>query len=141
MHFFSIFLLKYLATFRKKAYLCTIKIINNRAAQLVKHCTEDMTQQEIQTTLAANRDIVINYFNENCKDDKFYNLKWFMTSILKHAQITWVRRKNIAEKDVMSVINQIVKCNPFLLKGYKSNWEKAVYYHGYDLAKNISNCK
>ena len=31
------------ANIRKKPYLCTIKITNNRAAQLVKLCTNDMT--------------------------------------------------------------------------------------------------
>ena len=36
---FLIFLLQDVATFRKKPYLCTIKITNNRAAQLDKLCT------------------------------------------------------------------------------------------------------
>lgn len=31
---------------KKKHYLCTIKITNNRLAQVVKHCTKDMTTQE-----------------------------------------------------------------------------------------------
>ena len=40
---FSIIIVCIFANVRKKPYLCTIKITNNRAAQLVKLCNKDMT--------------------------------------------------------------------------------------------------
>lgn len=43
------------ANIRKKPYLCTIKITNNRAAQLVKHCTETMTITSITSEEKAVR--------------------------------------------------------------------------------------
>lgn len=101
-----------------------------------------MTTQEVKAILSENRDLVINYYNENCAPrDKFFSLKWFMERVLINAELSWARRKNIGEKEIMTAIKQVIKSNPFLLKGYKSNWEKAVYYHGLDLAKKISNCK
>lgn len=113
-----------------------------RAAQLDKLCTENMTQQEVKSILSANRDLVINYYAENCAPrNKFYDIKWFMGRVLVNAEISWAKRKNIAEKDVMAVIKSVIKSNPQLLKGYMSNWEKAVRYHGYDLAKKIADCK
>lgn len=100
-----------------------------------------MTSQQVKETLSANRQIVIDFFNENAKEDRFYTLKWFMERVLVNAEISWKRRVNIGEKEVMSVINNVVKCHPQMLKGYKSNFQKAVEYFGYNKAYQILNAR
>lgn len=60
-----------------------------------------MTAIEVKEVLANNRQLVISYFNENVKQDSFYNLSWFMTRILQESEIVWRRRKNVSEKEIM----------------------------------------
>ena len=57
-----------------------------------------MTTTEVKSVLGENREMIINFFNENVKEDNFYNLKWFMTRVLNNAEISWMRRKSIGEK-------------------------------------------
>ncbi len=63
------------ANIRKKPYLCTIKITNSRAAQLVKHCTEDMTQEQALKVISEQARIlmqceeVVNMLKD-CKSEK-----------------------------------------------------------------------
>ena len=89
-----------------------------------------MTTLEVKQVLSNNREIVINFFNENVKEDKFYTLAWFMTRVLKNAEISWARRKNIGEKEINSILNSLVKQFPQIKKGYVSNYQKAVNYFG-----------
>lgn len=100
---------------------------------------KDMTATEVKTVLSNNREIVINFFNENVKEDKFYTLKWFMTIILKSAVISWSRRKNISEKDIMTVMNSTMKNYPQIANGYVSNYQKAVNYFGENKVKQMLN--
>lgn len=100
-----------------------------------------MTAIEVKEVLANNRQLVISYFNENVKQDSFYNLGWFMTSILQESEIVWRRRKNVSEKEIMSVIAKIMKRYPQIAKDYISNFEKAVNYFGEDKAKQMMNIK
>ena len=51
-----------------------------------------MTAAEVTAVLKDNRDLVINFFNENVKVDKFYNLGWFMGRVLVEANASWARR-------------------------------------------------
>lgn len=100
-----------------------------------------MTAIEVKEVLANNRRLVISYFNENVKQDSFYNLSWFMTRILQESEIVWRRRKNVSEKEIMSVIAKIMKQYPQIAKNYVSNFEKAVNYFGEDKAKQMINIK
>lgn len=100
-----------------------------------------MTAIEVKEVLANNRQLVISYFNENVKQDSFYNLSWFMTRILQESEIVWRRRKNVSEKEIMSVIAKIMKQYPQIAKNYVSNFEKAVNYFGEDKAKQMINIK
>lgn len=100
-----------------------------------------MTTSEVKATLSVNREMVINFYNENVKVDQFYTLAWFMTRVLKNAEISWARRKNIGEKEINSVMNSIIKQYPQIQKGYVSNFQKAVNYFGYEKAEMMYNCK
>lgn len=100
-----------------------------------------MTAIEVKEVLANNRQLVISYFNENVKQDSFYNLSWFMTRILQESEIVWRRRKNVSEKEIMSVIAKIMKQYPQIAKNYVSNFEKAVNYFGEDKVKQMMNIK
>lgn len=100
-----------------------------------------MTAIEVKEVLANNRQLVISYFNENIKQDSFYNLGWFMTRILQESEIVWRRRKNVSEKEIMSVITKIMKQYPQIAKNYVSNIEKAVNYFGEDKVKQMMNIK
>lgn len=99
-----------------------------------------MTTLEVKQVLSNNREIVINFFNENVKEDKFYTLAWFMTRVLKNAEISWARRKNIGEKEINSILNSLVKQFPQIKKGYVSNYQKAVNYFGEEKVKMMSHC-
>lgn len=107
----------------------------------INSATKKMTATEVKEVLSENREMVINFFNENVKVDNFYNLKWFMTRVLNAAEISWNRRKNIGEKDIVSVLNGVVKQYPQIQKGYISNYQKAVNYHGEDKVKMMLHCK
>lgn len=85
--------------------------------------------------------MVINFFNENVKEDNFYTLGWFMTRVLNEATPSWMRRKNIGEKEILSVLNKIIKNNPQIAKGYVSNYQKAVNYFGEEKAYQILSAK
>lgn len=100
-----------------------------------------MTTTEVKLVLSENREMVIDFFNEKVKEDNFYNLKWFMTRVLNNAEISWKRRKNIGEKEITSVLNGIIKQYPQIKKGYISNYQKAVNYHGEDKVKMMLHCK
>lgn len=100
-----------------------------------------MTAIEVKEVLANNRQLVISYFNENVKQDSFYNLSWFMTRILQESEIVWRRRKNVSEKEIMSVIAKIMKQYPQIAKNYVSNIEKAINYFGEDKVKQMMNIK
>lgn len=94
-----------------------------------------MTAEEVKIELSKHRDLVINYYKDNCKEDRLKTLKWYMCRVLQHAEISWSRRKNITEKDVNSVIKGVMKSYPQLKKGYISNWQKAVNYYGLETAR------
>lgn len=100
-----------------------------------------MTAAEVKTVLGSNREMVILFFNENVKTDNFYTLGWFMARVLTEATASWSRRKNVAEKEIMSVMNRIMKNYPQIAKGYVSNYEKAVNYFGKEKANQILNAK
>lgn len=100
-----------------------------------------MTAQQVKETLSANRQIVIDFFIANVKEDRFYTLKWFMERVLVNAEASWKRRVNVGEKEVKSVLNNIMKNYPVIAKGYKSNFQKAAEYFGYNKAKQIANAK
>lgn len=100
-----------------------------------------MTATEVTAVLKDNRNLVINFFNENVKEDKFYTLGWFMSRVLAEANASWARRKNIGEKEIISVLNKIIKIYPQIAKGYVSNYQKAVNYFGKDKADQILNSK
>lgn len=100
-----------------------------------------MKTVEVKTVLGANRDMVISFYNENVKEDKFYTLAWFMTRVLKSAEISWARRKNIGEKEINSILNGVIKDYPQIKRGYVSNFQKAVNYFGSEKAKMMSDCK
>lgn len=91
--------------------------------------------------MGENREMVINFFSENVKEDSFYTLAWFMTRVLKNAEISWSRRKNIGEKDIQSVMNSIMKSYPQISKSYVSNYQKAVNYFGVEKVKMMLNSK
>lgn len=99
-----------------------------------------MTTLEVKQVLSNNREIVINFFNENVKEDKFYTLAWFMTRVLKNAEISWARRKNIGEKEIRSILNSLIKEYPQIKKGYVSNYQKAINYFGEEKVKMMSHC-
>lgn len=94
-----------------------------------------MTAVEVKTVLGNNREIVINFFGENVKTDKFYTLGWFMTRVLNEATSSWARRKNITEKEILSVLNKVMRNYPQIAKTYVSNYQKAVNYFGEEKAK------
>lgn len=101
-----------------------------------------MTQNEVKMTLAANRDLVISFFNNECAENHpHYTLKWFMTQILERAEIGWARRRNISEKEIISMMTKMFNTYPSLKKGYVSNWQKAVNYFGYDKACAIARTR
>lgn len=101
-----------------------------------------MTTEQILNILKDNRELVISFYKENCNTShKFYTLKWFMTKVLDYANLSWGRRVNISEKDIICQMKQILKHYPQMTNGYKSNWQKAVEYHGYDKACLIANAK
>ena len=100
-----------------------------------------MTAAEVTAVLKDNRDLVINFFNENVKVDKFYNLGWFMGRVLVEANASWARCKNIGEKEITSILNKIIKIYPQIAKEYVSNYQKAVNYFGKDKADQILNSK
>lgn len=127
--------------FRKKHYLCSVINNNQHRGQRYIHCNKTMTAEEVKNVLSANREEVIRFFNENVKEDRFYNLKWFMTRVLNYATISWARRKNITEKDVEKVLKGVMKENPQIAKGYVSNYQKAVRYYGEKLAYQILNAR
>ena len=64
-----------------------------------------------------------------------------MTRVLNESVASWSRRKNIAEKEIMSVMNKVMKSYPQIAKGYISNYEKAVNYFGKEKADQILNAK
>lgn len=100
-----------------------------------------MTASEVKSILGNNREMIINFFYDNVKEDNFYNLGWFMTRVLNESIASWIRRKNIAEKEIMSVMNKVMKSYPQIAKGYISNYEKAVNYFGKEKADQILNAK
>lgn len=100
-----------------------------------------MTAIEVKQFLSSNREMVISFFNEKCKIDKFYTLSWFMTRVLNEATASWARRKNISEKEITSVLNRVMRYNPQISKGYVSNYQKAVNYFGKEKANQILNSK
>lgn len=101
-----------------------------------------MTAEQVKQTLSAHREMVISYYEANCKSNyKHYTLAWFMQRILSNAEISWARRVNISEKDVMSQINQVMRHYPYIAKGYVSNFQKAINYHGYDKVMQICHTK
>lgn len=100
-----------------------------------------MDATSVKSVLSENRMLVINFFNENAKEDSFYTLGWFMTRVLNEATASWARRKNIGEKEIMSVIKSVMKCYPQIAKGYVSNYQKAVNYFGENKANQILNAK
>lgn len=100
-----------------------------------------MNATEVKTVLGNNREMVINFFNENVKVDNFYTLGWFMIRVLNEATASWARRKNISEKEIMSVMNRVMGNYPQIAKGYVSNYEKAVNYYGREKANQILNAK
>ena len=100
-----------------------------------------MTAAEVTAVLKDNRDLVINFFNENVKVDKFYNLGWFMGRVLVEANASSARRKTIGEKEITSILNKIIKIYPQIAKEYVSNYQKAVNYFGKDKADQILNSK
>lgn len=99
-----------------------------------------MTALEVKQVLSRNREIVIDFFNKEIKEDKFYTLAWFMTRVLKNAEISWARRKNIGEKEISSILNSLIKQYPQIKKGYVSNYQKAVNYFGEEKVKMMSRC-
>ena len=64
-----------------------------------------------------------------------------MTRVLNESIASWIKRKNIAEKEIMSVMNKVMKSYPQIAKGYISNYEKAVNYFGKEKANQILNAK
>lgn len=98
-----------------------------------------MNAIEVKEILTANREMVIAFFNENVKKDNFYTLKWFMTRVISYAEISWARRKNIGEKEIISLLNSIVKDYPQIAKGYVSNHQKLVNYFGEKKTKEFYN--
>lgn len=100
-----------------------------------------MTAIEVKQFLSSNKEMVISFFNEKCKIDKFYTLAWFMTRVLNEATASWARRKNISEKEITSVLNRVMRYNPQIHKGYVSNYQKAVNYFGKEKANQILNSK
>lgn len=100
-----------------------------------------MTASEVKSILGNNREMIINFFYDNVKEDNFYNLSWFMTRVLNESIASWIKRKNIAEKEIMSVMNKVMKSYPQIAKGYISNYEKAVNYFGKEKANQILNAK
>lgn len=100
-----------------------------------------MTAIEVKTVLCDNREMVINFFGENIKTDNFYTLGWFMTRVLSEATASWARRKNITEKEIMSVMGKVMKNYPQIAKNYVSNYQKAVNYFGREKANQILNSK
>ena len=100
-----------------------------------------MNAQEVKEILSKNRDMYINYFNDNCRVYKHYTLKWFMERCLEQAEYSWARRKNIGEKELNYIIKSVMKTYPFLAKNYVSNWQKAVNYFGEERALQILNAR
>lgn len=100
-----------------------------------------MNATEVKQVLANNRDQVITYYQDNVKEDDFYSLNWFMNRVLREAELSWVRRVNITEKDINSTLNKILKNYPQIATGYVSNYQKAVNYFGKEKADQILNAK
>lgn len=120
---------------------CIFAYQNKTKEQIKKIGDKKMTAQQVKETLSANRQIVIDFFIANVKEDRFYTLKWFMERVLVNAEASWKRRVNVGEKEVKSVLNNIMKNYPVIAKGYKSNFQKAAEYFGYNKAKQIANAK
>ena len=100
-----------------------------------------MTPSEVTSVLKGNRNLVIDFFTENCEEDNFYTLAWFMGRVLAEATPSWSRRKNVGEKEILSILNKIMKIYPQIAKGYVSNFQKAVSYFGYEKANQILNAR
>ena len=100
-----------------------------------------MTTQQVTEVLKSNREMVINFFNENVKVDNFYNLKWFMTRVLNYAELSWKHRVNVGEKEINSILKSIMKDYPQIGKNYMSNYQKAVNYFGEEKVKMMLNAK
>ncbi len=52
-----------------------------------------MTASEVKSILGNNREMIINFFYDNVKEDNFYNLGWFMTRVLNESIASWIKRK------------------------------------------------
>lgn len=100
-----------------------------------------MIATEVTSVLKENRNQVIDFFNENCKDDKFYTLSWFMNRVLAEATASWSMRKNVGEKEILSILNKVMRIYPQLARGYVSNHQKAVNYFGAEKANQISETR
>lgn len=100
-----------------------------------------MNATEVTSVLKENRNQVIRFFNENCKEDKFYTLSWFMNRVLVEATASWSRRKNVGEKEVLSILTKVMRVYPQIAKGYISNYQKAVNYFGAEKANQISEAR
>ena len=96
-----------------------------------------MIATEVTSVLKENRNQVIDFFNENCKDDKFYTLSWFMNRVLAEATVSWGRRKNVGEKEISSILSKVMRVYPQIAKGYISNYQKTVNYYGAEKAKQM----
>lgn len=100
-----------------------------------------MIATEVTSVLKENRNQVIDFFNENCKDDKFYTLSWFMNRVLAEATASWGRRKNVGRKEISSILSKVMRIYPQIAKGYISNYQKAVNYYGAEKARQISETR
>lgn len=100
-----------------------------------------MNATEVTSALKENRNQVIVFFNENCKDDKFYTLSWFMNRVLVEATASWARRKNVGEKEVFTILTKVMRVYPQIARGYTSNYQKAVNYFGAEKANQISETR
>lgn len=100
-----------------------------------------MNATEVTLALKENRNQVIGFFNENCKEDNFYTLSWFMNRVLVEATASWSRRKNVGEKEILSILNKVMRIYPQIARGYVSNYQKAVNYFGAEKANQISETR
>lgn len=57
-----------------------------------------MTASEVKSILRNNREMIINFFYDNVKEDNFYNLGWFMTRVLNESIASWIKRKKYSRK-------------------------------------------
>ena len=100
-----------------------------------------MTHEQTIQILHENRDEVIDFYKENV-NPKEESLRNFMISFLRHAEIRWERRVNInPEKDLPRIFKAFKRDNAYMMKGYVSNWQKAVNYFGYEKAARIANAR